>query len=363
MRRSCCLGSLALVACGRIGFDSIAGDAGVVVAATDANYAFVSTTQVAPGALGGLGGADAICNSDAANARLPGTYVAWLSTSTTNAVDRLAGARGWVRLDGKPIADQATDIAAWNAIEPIAFDALARPVAELVTTTSANDGTFVGDACDDLTQPVDSILALEGRSDATGALLSSADAHGCDLAMPLFCFGIDRVQPVGVPPPTAGKLLFVSSFWSPGGGVTDADAHCASDAQAAGATGAFLAWLSTSAQPASTRFSAASGPIVRPDGVVVARDVAALAAGTLDTAPNVTLARTYTSTSVWSGGVTPSLAGSASSSCQDWTSSAPSELGDTGLAELGDPGYFGDADILDDSTCNNGIVALYCLEQ
>ncbi len=33
---------------------------------------------------------------------LPGTYRAWLSTSSVNAIDRVAGARGWIRVDGAP---------------------------------------------------------------------------------------------------------------------------------------------------------------------------------------------------------------------------------------------------------------------
>src|SRR5438046_556790 len=70
------------------------------------NVAFVtSTTQT--GNLGGLAGADAICQSRAANAALSGTYRAYLSTSVTDALSRIDRAGGWVRVDGLPVANSA----------------------------------------------------------------------------------------------------------------------------------------------------------------------------------------------------------------------------------------------------------------
>src|SRR5690606_988458 len=72
-------------------------DAGAADAALPTNIVFVTSTQHVAQDLGGLEGADRICADRAAAAGLPGTYVAWLSTRTVDARDRLAGARGWVR--------------------------------------------------------------------------------------------------------------------------------------------------------------------------------------------------------------------------------------------------------------------------
>lgn len=47
------------------------------------------------GNMGGLTGADAICQADAATAGKGGTWVAWLSTSTVNAKDRLVDLGPW----------------------------------------------------------------------------------------------------------------------------------------------------------------------------------------------------------------------------------------------------------------------------
>src|SRR5262245_23472284 len=63
------------------------------------NVAFV-TRGVYSGALGGLSGADGICQTAAISAGLPGTFVAWLSTSTVNARDRFAASHGWIGTNG-----------------------------------------------------------------------------------------------------------------------------------------------------------------------------------------------------------------------------------------------------------------------
>jgi hypothetical protein len=51
-----------------------------------------STTQT--GNLGGLSGADQICNDRAVAAGLTGNYLAWLSTSSMDAIDRFSNTRG-----------------------------------------------------------------------------------------------------------------------------------------------------------------------------------------------------------------------------------------------------------------------------
>lgn len=50
---------------------------------------FALTNTVLRGNLGGLQGADTLCNTKAQNSGLNGTFVAWLSTNTINAKDRI----------------------------------------------------------------------------------------------------------------------------------------------------------------------------------------------------------------------------------------------------------------------------------
>ncbi len=67
------------------------------------NVAFLTSVTYA-GNLGGLDGADAICQKHANNAGLPANqYRAWLSTSDEDAAARIGSARGWVRPDGLPV--------------------------------------------------------------------------------------------------------------------------------------------------------------------------------------------------------------------------------------------------------------------
>ena len=71
-------------------FDDIKqGNEGGGGGAAPRNIVFATST-LQDGNLGGLAGADAICNTRASAAGLPGAYVAWLSSTTVDARDRLA---------------------------------------------------------------------------------------------------------------------------------------------------------------------------------------------------------------------------------------------------------------------------------
>jgi hypothetical protein len=68
------------------------------------------------------------------------------------------------------------------------------------------------------------------------------------------------------------------------GGIAGADAICQGEAEAAGLSGVFMAWLSDDATSPSVRFMQSTGPYVRPDGVRIAADWAGLTDGGLDAA-------------------------------------------------------------------------------
>ncbi|MGB5811357.1 MAG: hypothetical protein WBG86_12545 [Polyangiales bacterium] len=69
------------------------------------------TSTVHQGSLGGLEGADAVCNEAAADAGLPGTFLAWLADSTDSPDTRFAKSeQPYVRTDGKHIADSYDDL-------------------------------------------------------------------------------------------------------------------------------------------------------------------------------------------------------------------------------------------------------------
>ncbi|HUJ58578.1 MAG TPA: hypothetical protein VLX92_08800 [Kofleriaceae bacterium] len=78
--------------------------------APPASFARVFATHtVYMGAFGGLADGDQLCNSAAETAGLGGTWKAWLSDSTSNAIDRLADVGPWY------LVDEATEVFAGKA--------------------------------------------------------------------------------------------------------------------------------------------------------------------------------------------------------------------------------------------------------
>jgi hypothetical protein len=70
-----------------------------------------ATSQGFTGNLGGLAGADAICQAEANAAGLPGTYKAFLSDNNTSAADRLnQSSLPYELVNGTPIAADWADI-------------------------------------------------------------------------------------------------------------------------------------------------------------------------------------------------------------------------------------------------------------
>src|SRR5689334_7241626 len=76
------------------------GDMSAVADMSIAHHIFVTSANFT-GNLGGLHGAVGVCASAAGTAGVHGTFIAWLSDTTTNAIDRVVNDVGpWVRLDG-----------------------------------------------------------------------------------------------------------------------------------------------------------------------------------------------------------------------------------------------------------------------
>lgn len=157
MGRLFAVGVLCALGCGRSHFevdadplDSTSPDAPL------ANYVFVTSTTHLVSTFGSdLAGADAICMQRASAAGLAGTYRAWLSSSTVNARERLSGARGWYRPDGKPVADRVEDLLAGRMFYPIRVDENGDDIGivgpEVATGTVSNGGRSFN-RCNDCTR-------------------------------------------------------------------------------------------------------------------------------------------------------------------------------------------------------------------
>ena len=261
-----------VAACGRTGFDpdldaaTGSADARSADAAAPAGNIVFTTSSSHDGALGGLAGADAICAQRASEAGLAGTYIALLSTSTTNAIDRLDGSRGWQRVDGKPVIDLPSQLTGLRAWYPIALDESGNDVRVNTTqvwTGTNPDGTAASDTCSDW-QTVNGYAGSVGVDESGAANLTSTNfSDGCSALHRLYCFGTGN-HPVSPPTPTVGRLAFLSDeTWTPAG-TGAADAICQSEAAAAGRSGTFLAALGA-ASSAESRY-VTGAPWVRADG-------------------------------------------------------------------------------------------------
>jgi len=360
---------LLLVGCGRLHFgsggasdggDDPTGDGrssdGRPPALVNNPVFVVQVTDI--GALG-LAGADAACQAAADNAPLPGVYRAWLSTNTVNAVDRLAGARGWVRPDGTPFADTVTDIVTGKALSPITVEANGAfsPLSYVASGTLGN-GTTSGQTCNDWTSTTGQ--SSGGTTTATSTYFTDNQVTGgaCGGTAGIYCFGIDRNEPMVITPAT-GRIAFVSTPWAPGGGLSDADAHCQADAASHGLTETFVAALAgTASSDPKQRLNTAGMPWVRLDGIpLAATAVDTFASASSRIAPlNLDIDRMYIGADlVWTGfrTLTPT-------SCNDWIQTGG---GQTGAATNGAYELLFDLFGLGAPIPCNTAQRLYCFEQ
>ncbi len=179
-----------------------------------ANVVFV-TSATGTGNLGGwaeaggktgLAAGDAICQTLAERAGLPGTFKAWLSDATTAARDRLArSAEAYLRVDGVRIADSWSDLTPAQCVQggscidaPISVDerggsaATAPPASGAYTDTrwdgSKGTGALGTNACASWTSAGTADRAAGGYSYATNYQWTEAGQNTCQFARPLYCF-------------------------------------------------------------------------------------------------------------------------------------------------------------------------------
>jgi hypothetical protein len=243
----------------------------------------------------------------------------------------------------------------------------------------AGDGTASDDASPDAaadSAPGDDASDGGGLPDAAPDAGSDAHLDAAADAPPPVDAGTDA-PPVDAapdaPPPPDELVIFVSSALYSGnlGGLSGADAKCQSLASAAGLTGTFKAWLSTTTTTASTRLTHGTKPYALVDHTVVANDWAGLTSGTLLHAINLTETGqaptpgtllcgnssipvwTYTNASGGKPGVT--------ANCSNWTSTSDQfAYGGTANATTSD--WTAHCSVSASTVCAE-TASLYCLQQ
>ncbi|HTR56323.1 MAG TPA: hypothetical protein VMJ10_36870 [Kofleriaceae bacterium] len=340
--------AIVLVACGRWDFDAegdggIGGGGGGGDGAARPNVAFV-TSGMTDGvfAAPALTTADGICNTAAQNAGLPGKFVAWLSDSTTNAIDRLAGSRGWVRVDGQPLADTPSSFIGAEMFNPLVLDesGIAVPGNDPVWTGTGSDGHLLSDGSEWTTGAATAGspgIDLPGFTQALTENCGTSQAH-------LYCFETGNVAAVAPTMTTGGRIAFVGR---PRTALDNSqvllDELCTADATAGGLTGTFLAAVATDTDSVSSRFTLDARPWVRVDGTVIAASGARLFDGTtLDSFINQPADGSYDPSigGFFVGAMTPYVAGSDSDDCTNWNFTASGALAIVGNSHTTVAGFW-----------------------
>jgi hypothetical protein len=159
------------------------------------------TSSTHDGNLGGLAGADAICQglaSSSGSLAARGTYKAWLSSSDVSAGDRLAhSAVPYKLVDGTEVASDWVDLTDGTLTHSISITEGGSPLSgstERVWTNTQADGalhfTQGGLNCVSWTQESGGgLTGVAGFLSSTGSDWTDGDAQSCDSAsVRLYCF-------------------------------------------------------------------------------------------------------------------------------------------------------------------------------
>jgi hypothetical protein len=335
----------------------------------------VSVTGVAAG--------DAVCQARATAAGLSGTFVAWLSDSTTDAYCHVQGYTGtvalncgqsslpvaagpWVRTDGSPFADTIDKLVNNGQVyAPVRYDETGTLVTNFFYFTgTASSGAATANTCSDWTDSTNSSNTTFGSSDGTTYFWTSYGDTDCSVTDHLLCFqtGTGGSLP-SLTPPASAKKVFVTSLTYNGNlsGVAGGDAICQARATAAGISNAanFKAWLSDNTANAIDHVTfTATGPWYRLDGVKIADSKADLIkANTVPLFTAITRDETgaYNSNSVWTG--TSPTGVLTANNCVGWTSSSGGDNGTSGIEVESNLGW-----TTWSTTACSGNAALYCFE-
>ncbi|WP_057830739.1 DUF1554 domain-containing protein [Colwellia sp. TT2012] len=174
---------------------------------------------------------------------------------------------------------------------------------------------------------------------------------------------------------SASKVIFTTNQGHTGkmGGLSGADAICQSDANVAGLSGTFKAFLSDNTTSAVSRLAHSTDPYKLVDGTIVANNWNDLVDGSIANIINLTASGIITSGYAWTGSdddgslATYYISDYPSGyqldlTCNNWTLETPSThyLGARG--KINDTGAWNDWWQNDGSSCTSQL-ALYCLQQ
>jgi hypothetical protein len=176
--------------------DAYGGDSGAdAIVVSKTRVVFVSKAQVAGDMLGD-GGADGLCNAEAnADAAAPTVrgkrFIAWLSTPTVAAKDRLVPSDApYQRTDGNAVAIDFAALTSGALIMPINRDstgALWGSSGSKVWTGTGPNGAATAEHCEGWTSKSDGKDGTYGELTSTTSTWTQASVEACDNDNHVYC--------------------------------------------------------------------------------------------------------------------------------------------------------------------------------
>jgi hypothetical protein len=285
------------------------------------NLAFVTSRIFTADGLGATA-YDADCNAAATYAGLNDVagdaFAAFVSDAASTAASRLGGARGWVRLDGKPFADTLDGLLTSQVLyNTVHFDDTgARPMYRQYMTGTAADGTLAAATCQGWTSTSSSDSVTVGQADGGPFNWTGAATAQCDQAYPLLCLGKTKSAPLTLPTPGPGfRIWLTNTPFIPGIAQTPA-AKCAAEKPAGvNATAPLLAFETQ----AASAVLVPTARYYRPDGTLVGTGAEVAAGGDLESGIWQAADGSYRTGRVWTGEFDLATLSSGPHSCSNWT--------------------------------------------
>jgi hypothetical protein len=147
---------------------------------------FVTATNY-QGSLGGLSGADSKCTTAATAATLGGTWKAWLSDGTTNAIDRIADVGPWYLVDKTTLIFNNKANLQTGPLDTIGQTEQGTNVGGVaVWSGTSTGGTHSGSTCTNWTTSSLSVYGTSGSSDSSQFWTDVSDT-ACSQMQSLYC--------------------------------------------------------------------------------------------------------------------------------------------------------------------------------
>ena len=164
-------------------------------------YAFVTSTTHT-GDLGGLAGADAICNARAAAENLPGTYMAWISTNQGSPSTRFTQSTvPYITPDPQygTVANDWADLVDSSLITALARTEAGGPSINITGNTCGGSlrlartgttamGTAAIQTCSNFSSGANNSFGSIGKTTSVDGAWSTCVDRACDGLMPIYCF-------------------------------------------------------------------------------------------------------------------------------------------------------------------------------